>query len=113
AAEAKTQRRARLHLETERGVVETKLLDALAQLFKIIGIGREEAAEDDRLDLLEPRQRGCGGPLRVGDRIADTRLRNILDLRGDEADLARADLGEVLPFGSEAADAVDEVGRAR
>src|SRR3546814_12299741 len=54
-----------------------------------------------------------GRPFRVGHRIADPRLGDILDLRGDEADLARADLGQFQPFGREAADAVDQMGGAR
>src|SRR3546814_15605038 len=72
------------------------LLDALAQFLEIIRVGREHAAEDDGLDFLEPRQRRRGGLFRVGHRVADARLRDVLDLRGDEADLARADLGPFL-----------------
>ena len=57
AAEAEAQGRAGLHLEGEAGVVEAQLGEAVAQLLEIVGVGREEAAEDDRLDLLEAGQR--------------------------------------------------------
>src|SRR4029079_12413130 len=39
-------------------------------------------------------------------------LGDLLDLRGDEADLAGAELGELLDLRTEGADAVDEVGGA-
>ncbi len=55
----------------------------------------------------------CGGGLAgVGDGVADAGLGDFLDLRGDEADFARAELGELLDLGAEAADAVDQVGGA-
>ena len=53
-----------------------------------------------------------GGPLGVGDGVADAGLGDFLDLRGDEADLAGAELGQLLDLGAEAADAVDQVGGA-
>ena len=101
-----------LHLEAERGVVEAQLGDALAQLLEVGGVDREQAAEHDRLDFLEAGQRLGGGALGVGDGVADAGLRDFLDLRGDEADLAGAELGQLLDLGAEAADAVDQVLRA-
>src|SRR3546814_4299681 len=74
AAKAKAERGACFHLEAEGRIVQPQLLDALAQLFKVVGVGREQAAEDDRLDLLEPGERRRGRPFRVGHRIADPRL---------------------------------------
>ena len=57
--------------------------------------------------------RACrGGPAGVGDGVADAGLGDLLDLRGDEADLAGAELLQLLDLGAEAADAVDEVGGA-
>ncbi len=53
AAEAEAQRRAALHLEAERGVVEAQLVEAVAELLEVGGVDGEEAAEDDRLDQLE------------------------------------------------------------
>src|SRR5690606_2729097 len=112
AAEAEAQRRARLHLEAEAGVVEPEPGEALAQLLEIGRVGGEESAEDDRLHLLEAGQRLGGGLLRVGDRVADAGLADILDLGGDEADLAGAELAQLLDLGLEDADAVDQVGGA-
>ncbi len=76
-------------------------------------VDREQAAEHDRLDFLEARQRLLGRLLGVGQRVADARLRHVLDLRGDEADLADAQLGQLLDLGPETADAVDQMGGAR
>ena len=112
AAEAEAERGAGLHLEAEGGVVEAELVEAVAQLLEVVGVDREQAAEDDRLDELEAGQSLRGRPLRVGDGVADARLGDFLDLRGDEADLAGAELGQLLDLRAEAADAVDEVGRA-
>ncbi len=101
-----------LHLEAERGVVEAQLVEAVAELLEVVGVDREQAAEDDRLDLLEAGERLGGGLAGVGDGVADAGLGDFLDLRGDEADLAGAELAQLLDLGAEAADAVDEVGRA-
>src|SRR6185369_1535839 len=95
-----------LHLEAERGVVEAELVEAVAELFEVGGVDREEAAEDDRLDQLEAGQSGGGGALGVGDGVADAGLGDFLDLRGDEADLAGGELAQLLDLGAEAADAV-------
>src|SRR5205085_6506370 len=112
AAEAEAQGGAGLHLEAERGVVEAQLVQRVAELLEVVGVDREEAAEDHRLDELEPGQRCGRGALRIGDGIADAGLGDFLDLRGDEADLAGAELLQLLDLGAEAADAVDEVGGA-
>src|SRR5690606_15983955 len=45
----------------------------------------------------------------VGDGVADPCLADVLDLRGDEADFAGAEFGEVLDLGAEGADAVHQV----
>src|SRR6476620_6490406 len=113
AAEAEAERGAGLHLEREGGVVEAQLVERIAELLEVVGVDREQAAEDHRLDELEAGERGGGGAAGVGDGVADAGLGDFLDLRGDEADRARAELGELLDLGAEAADAVDEVGGAR
>jgi hypothetical protein len=46
---------------------------------------------------------------RSGDGVADAGLGDVLDLRGDEADLAGGELVERGDLGLEGADAVDEV----
>ena len=57
AAEAEAEGGAGLHLEAERGVVEAELVEAVAELLEVVGVDREEAAEDDRLDELEAGER--------------------------------------------------------
>ena len=74
AAEAEAQRGAGLHLEAEAGVVEAQLVEAVAELLEVGGVGREQAAEDHRLDQLEAGQRLGRGPLGVGDGVADAGL---------------------------------------
>src|SRR3546814_17204306 len=63
--------------------------------------------------FLEAGQGGGGGPFRIGDRIADGSLRHLLDLRGDEADLARAKRVELLDLGSAATHATTQMDSAR
>ena len=59
---------------------------------------------------LKPGQRLGGGPLGVGDACRRRVVcGDLLDLRGDEADLAGAERVELLDLGAEAADAVDQV----
>ena len=73
----------------------------------------KEAAEHHRLRRLEAGQRlGRRAPV-VGDRVADAGVGDLLDLGGDVADLAGAELGGLGHLGAEDADAVDLVGRAR
>jgi hypothetical protein len=112
AAEAEAQGGGRLHLEAEAGVVEPELGEAVAQFLEVGGVGREQAAEHHRLHLLEARQSRRGGPARVGDGVADPRLGDVLDLGGDEADLAGGELRHRLDLGSEGADPVDQMGGA-
>jgi hypothetical protein len=112
AAETEAERCAAFGFEAERRIVEAELVKAVAELFEVRGVDRKQAAEDDRLDQLKPGQRLRGGALGIGDRVADAGFGDFLDLRGDEADLARRKLGEVGALGREAADTVDEVRRA-
>src|SRR3546814_7748601 len=44
-----------------------------------------------------------------GDGVADAGLADVLDLRGDEADLARPQFAQLLDLGPETADAVDQM----
>ena len=80
-----------------------------AQLLEIGGVDREQAAEHHRLHFLVARQRLGRAVLHRGDGVADAGLFDFLDLRGDEADLAGAELRQVGALGGEAADAVDQV----
>ena len=54
AAEPEAERRRGLHLVGEAGVVEPELAHRRAQILEVGGVGREEAAEDDRLRGLKP-----------------------------------------------------------
>jgi len=112
AAEAEAQCRRRLHFEREARIVQPQLADALAQLLELGGIDREHPAEHDRLDFLEARERFERRPLGIGDRVADAGLRDLFDLRGDEAHLAGAELGQLLDLRAETADPVDQMHRA-
>ena len=51
AAEAEAERLGGLGLPAQRGVVERQLLERVAQVGVVVGVHREEAAEDHRLDL--------------------------------------------------------------
>ncbi|MFO1169007.1 MAG: hypothetical protein U1E19_13005 [Rhodoblastus sp.] len=57
----------------------------------------------------EARQRLGALLLLVGDRVADAGVGHLLDLRGDEADLAGAELLDILHLRAEDADPVDLV----
>ena len=50
AAEAEAERLRGLGLVGERRVVELQLLERVAQLLVVVGVGREEAGEHHRLD---------------------------------------------------------------
>src|SRR3546814_11188320 len=93
-------------------MVEAELGDGVAELLEIGGVDREEAAEDNRLDQLEARQGVRGGLPHVGDRVYDTGLGDVLYLGGYDADLAGAELRELLDLWAEGADAFDPLGRA-
>jgi hypothetical protein len=66
AAEAEAQRLADLGLVAQRAVVELELFQRVAQLVVLAGLGRVQAGEDLRLDLLEAGQRLGGGPALLG-----------------------------------------------
>ena len=55
AAEAEPERLRGLRLVEERGVVQLQLLERVAELRVLVGVGREEAGEDHRLDVLVAR----------------------------------------------------------
>ncbi len=82
-----------------------------AQRLEVGGVDGEEAAEHHRLRRLEARQRFGGRALVVGDGVADAGIGDLLDLRGDVADLAGAEHGDLGHLGAEDADAIDLVMR--
>ena len=112
-AKAEAQRRRRLHLIREACVVEPEPAHCRAQSLEVGRVGREEAAENDRLRRFESRQRIVRGAPLVGDRVADARVGNLFDLRGDIADLARAKRGDLNHLRPENPDAIDFVDGVR
>ena len=111
AAEAEAERRRGLHFVGKARVVEPQPADRGAQVLEIGGVDREQAAEHHRLRRLEAGQRRRGRPPVVGDGVADAGVGDLLDLRGDEADLAGAEFGRVGHLRAEHADAVDFIMR--
>ena len=63
AAEAEAERLRRLGLVEQRRVVQLQLLERVAQLGVVVGVGREEPGEHHRLDVLVAGQR-LGAPPR-------------------------------------------------
>ena len=57
AAKAEAERVGGLGLPRQRGVVERQLLERVAQVRVVVGVDREEAAEDHRLDVAVAGQR--------------------------------------------------------
>ncbi len=62
AAEAEAERRARLGLVAERGVVEAQLLECRLQRVVLLGVDRVEPGEHHRLHFAETRQRRGSRP---------------------------------------------------
>ena len=107
AAKAEPEGGRGLRAVLEARVVEPELRQALAQALVIDRFGREQAAEDDRDRRLEAGQ-GLGRRAPVlGDGVAHPALRDVLDARGDEADLAGAERGDLRRLGGENADPLD------
>ena len=95
AAETEAERRRRLGLARERGVVEAQLVERVAQILVARRIGREDAGEHHRLGRLEAGQRLVAGRAGLGDGVAHARVGHLLDGRREEADLARPELGHL------------------
>ena len=81
-----------LRLEEERRVVQPQLLERVAQLGVLVAFDRIEPGEDHRLQLLEAGERLGRRARGLGDRVADLRVADVLDVGDDEADLADAEL---------------------
>ena len=88
AAEADAQRRRRLRLVGQGGIVQGELFDGLAQFFVAGALGRVEAGEDHGLGFLEAGQGQDAGFLDQGDRVADLHFGDVLDAGDDVADFA-------------------------
>ena len=82
----------RLRLVEERRVVQPQLLERVAQLGVLVALDRIQPGEHHRLQLLEAGKRLGVGRAGLGDRVADLRVADRLDVRDEEADLADAEL---------------------
>ena len=97
AAEAEPERRARLRLVDQRGVVQLELVERLAQRRVLRTVERVQAREHHRLGIAVAAQ-GLGRRLAgVGDRVADLRLAHVLHARDQVADLADAEARRRAP----------------
>ena len=107
AAEAEAERGRVLGLEGERGVVQAQLLHRVAQVRVLVGVGREEAGEDHRLGLGEARSGSAVGRRDLGDRVADARRVEVLDVAPEGADLADRERRHLLGLRAEDAERLD------
>jgi hypothetical protein len=89
AAEAEPECLRRLGLVEQRRVVELELLEGVAELGVVVRVGREEAREDHRLDLLVARQRSPRAAAAGRQRVAHAETRHVLEPRDDVAHLPR------------------------
>ena len=80
----------RLRLVEERRVVQAQLLERVAQLGVLVPLDRVEAGEHHRLQLFEAREGLDRRPCRFGDRVADLRVADLLDVRDEKSHLAGA-----------------------
>ena len=107
AAEAEAERVGGLRLPAQRGVVERQLLQRVAQVRVAVGVDREQAAEDHRLDLAVAGQRLLRRVGAARERVADAQLGDVLDAGDQVADLAGRELVDRGHRGREEADVVD------
>ena len=111
AAEAEAERGGGLHLVGKAGVVQSQLAHGRAEVLKVRGVDRKQAAEHHRDRGTETGQRRGHRLFVVGDGVADAGVGHFLDRGGEKADLAGAELVELDALGREHADAVDLVSR--
>jgi len=88
AAKAVAQRQGGLGLVGERRIIEPQLLEGVAQRLVVRVLDRVEPGEDHRLGVAIARERRGGGARGLGDRLADLRVGDALDRRGQVADLS-------------------------
>ena len=107
AAEAEAERRRGLGLVAQRGVVQREALEGVAQVRVVVGVRREEAAEDHRLDLAVARQGLRRRRLRQRQRVAHLQLAEVLQAGHQVAGLARREppgglimAGDITPTSS-------------
>jgi hypothetical protein len=92
AAEAEAQRRGRLRLVLQRGVVELQLLEGVAQVLVLLRVGGVHAGEHEGAHGLVAGQWLAGPILGVEDGVAGARLLDGAHVGHHEAHLARLQL---------------------
>ena len=88
AAEPEAEGDRALGLVGEARVVEMELLEGVAEERVVLAADGVDAGEHEALGLLVARQRRLGGPGGIGERVADLGVADVLEPRGDVADLA-------------------------
>ena len=88
AAEPEAQRLRGLRLVGQRRVVQLQPLQSVAQLRVRVGVGREQAREHHRLDVLVARQRLLGASLGERHRVPHPQLGDVLEAGHQVAHLA-------------------------
>ena len=91
AAEAEAKRLRDFRLVLKRRVVESQLLERLAEGVILVRFDRIKPGKDLRLDFLETGQRSLGRAIGQGNRVADLCRLEFLDAGDDEADLPRGE----------------------
>ena len=87
AAEAEAHGAAGFRLVLQGRIAQLQLIEGLAQVRVLVGVGREQAAEHHRLGLGVTRQRRLGGVVDQGDRVANAGIGHGLDRSGEIAHL--------------------------
>ena len=107
--EPEPERPGRLRLIDEGSVVETKLLEGVAQILEIVAVGGEDPGEDHGLGLVVT-GKGDGRPLDgAGDRVTHLDPVDLLDPGDEVADLPRTQGDDLLGSWGEDADLVGGV----
>ncbi len=107
AAKAEAQGLRGLRFPRQGGVVQRELLERVAQLAELVALGREQPAEDHRVDDLVAGQLLRGGATQRRDRVADADLGDLLDAGDDVADLARLEALQRRHLGPEEPELLD------
>src|SRR5206468_1699720 len=88
ATKAEAQSRRRFRLVKERSIIESQLIERVAQVFVTIGIDRKEAGEYHRLDFLIAGERFRRGSRRFCDRVTNLNVGDSLNRCGEKTDFA-------------------------
>ena len=113
ATETKAERGRRFHLVGEACIVQAQLAHRRAQVLELRGVHGKQAAEHHRHGGAEAGQGLVDWFAIVGDGVADTRVRHLLDRGGEHADLAGAKFVHRRELGREHAGAIHIVGSIR